>query len=45
MVKTGESPEYVLTGRIAPGFRAEGAGDKKKVIDRCRDSPTQTWTI
>lgn len=36
--KAGESPEYVLTGRIALGFWAEGTGDKEKAIDHYREA-------
>jgi len=36
--KAGESPEYVLTGRIAQAFWAEGSGDKNKAIDHYREA-------
>ena len=36
--KAGESPEYVLTGRIALAFWAEGGGDKDKAIDHYREA-------
>jgi lipoprotein NlpI len=36
--KAGESPEYVLTGRIALAFWAEGNGDKNKAIDHYREA-------
>jgi hypothetical protein len=36
--KAGESPEYVLTGRIALAFWAEGSGDKNKAIDHYREA-------
>jgi hypothetical protein len=36
--KAGESPEYVLTGRIALGFWAEGAGQKEKAIEHYREA-------
>jgi tetratricopeptide (TPR) repeat protein len=36
--KSGESPEYVLTGRIALAFWAEGSGDKDKAIDHYREA-------
>jgi S1-C subfamily serine protease len=36
--KAGESPEYVLTGRMALAFWAEGSGDKDKAIDHYREA-------
>jgi S1-C subfamily serine protease/lipoprotein NlpI len=36
--KAGESPEYVLTGRTALAFWAEGSGDKNKAIDHYREA-------
>ena len=36
--KAGESPEYVLTARIALAFWAEGSGDKNKAIDHYREA-------
>jgi S1-C subfamily serine protease/tetratricopeptide (TPR) repeat protein len=36
--KAGESPEYVLTGRTALAFWAEGSGNKKKAIDHYREA-------
>jgi tetratricopeptide (TPR) repeat protein len=36
--KAGESPEYVLTGRLALAFWAEGSGDKNKAIDHYREA-------
>ena len=36
--KAGESPEYVLTGRLALAFWAEGNGDKNKAIDHYREA-------
>jgi hypothetical protein len=36
--KAGESPEYVLTGRIALAFWAEGSGNKNKAIDHYREA-------
>jgi S1-C subfamily serine protease len=36
--KAGESPEYVLTGRIALALWAEGSGDKDKAIDHYREA-------
>jgi tetratricopeptide (TPR) repeat protein len=36
--KAGESPEYVLTGRIALAFWAEGSGDKNKAINHYREA-------
>ena len=36
--KAGESPEYVLTGRVALAFWAEGNGDKNKAIDHYREA-------
>ena len=37
-VEAGESPEYVLTGRTALAFWAEGSGNKKKAIDHYREA-------
>ena len=36
--KAGESPEYVLTGRIALALWAEGSGDKNNAIDHYREA-------
>jgi len=36
--KAGESPEYVLTGRTALAFWAEGSGDNNKAIDHYREA-------
>jgi hypothetical protein len=36
--KTGESPEFVLTGHVALAFWAESAGDKNKAIDHYREA-------
>jgi S1-C subfamily serine protease len=37
-LKAGESPEYVLTGRIALALWAEGSGNKNKAIDHYREA-------
>ncbi|MEJ2169941.1 MAG: hypothetical protein P8X90_30935, partial [Desulfobacterales bacterium] len=36
--KAGESPEYMLTGHVALGLWAEGAGNKKKAIEYYREA-------
>ena len=36
--KAGESPEYVLTGRVALALWAEGSGDNNKAIDHYREA-------
>jgi serine/threonine-protein kinase RIO1 len=36
--KAAESPEYVLTGRIALAFWAEGSEEKDKAIDHYREA-------